>query len=169
MEVTLEELSPVHPTSPKYIPIESIIELRKKSLSTRQIAKILGCDHSNIVRRLNAYKAELQGIEPFKRNRADIFALVQAKIINNITDNDIAKASLLQKATSVAVLYDKERLERGQSTENIAYSSTITRIDDRSSEITKLKQLLGITEVEGSYQITGDNTPDNDDVLPPIT
>ena len=158
--VTLQDLSPAQFTkhAPKDIPIETIIELRKKSLSTRQIAKILGCDHSNIVRRLNAYKAELQGIEPFKRNRADIFAVVQSKIINNITEKDIQKASLLQKTTAISQLYDKERLERGLSvTEGI--------ID----VLLAIHQSLFPKQVGANSDNIIDVTPDNEDPVPPTS
>ena len=49
-----------------------------------------------------------------------MFAATQSRILNNLTDDDIKKGSMLQKATAVGILYDKERLERGQSTENVA-------------------------------------------------
>ena len=157
MDVTLQELSPSHLKPQKDIPIESIIELRKKSLSTRQIAKILGCDHSNIVRRLNAYKSELQGIEPFKRNRADILAVVQSKIINNITDKDITKASLLQKTTAVSQLYDKERLERG-----------LIGDDSTKTVYNFIKEIKIQMEVGDDKPDPIDITPDNDDDVPPM-
>jgi len=56
----------------------------------------------------------------YKSHRADIFAGIQHKILASVSDEDIKKASLFQKAGVVGLLYDKERLERDMSTANIA-------------------------------------------------
>ena len=154
---TVTTLPPPQPNTPKAIPLESIIELYQKGLSTRQIAKLLNCTHPNIVQRLKEYKREVLGIETFKKNRGDIFALFQSKIINKVTEDDYKKASLLQKTTAISQLYDKERLERGQSTSNLAVQSVAT----------DLQSLLDRLQVEEDARKTIDITPDNDDPLPP--
>ena len=41
-------------TTPKMIPIENLIELHSKGLSSSQIAKIAGCNSSNVRNRLYA-------------------------------------------------------------------------------------------------------------------
>ena len=155
---TVTTLPPPQPNTPKDIPLESIIELYQKGLSTRQIAKLLNCTHPNIVQRLKEYKKEILGIESFKKNRSDILAIVQSRIINKITESDVKKASLLQKTTAISQLYDKERLERGQSTSNLAVQSIAT----------DLQSLLDRLQVEEDARKTIDITPDNDDSLPPF-
>ena len=45
---------------------------------------------------------------------------LQEKVLASITASDLEKASLRDKVISVGVLFDKERLERGQSTVNLA-------------------------------------------------
>lgn len=145
------------PKRQKDIPLESIIELRKKRLSTRAIAKLLDCDHSNIVRRLQGYKNEILGIESFKRNRSDIFAIVQARIINSITDDDIKKAPLGTKTLAVCQLYDKERLERGMGDASTAINNILITIH----------QALFTSKVEGNTHKQGMIEHDNDSFLPP--
>lgn len=104
-------------TTPKMIPLENLIELHSKGLSSSQIAKIAGCNSSNVRNRL--YASGVVSLGRYKKNRAEVFAATQSRILNNLTDDDIKKGSMLQKATAVGILYDKERLERGQSTENV--------------------------------------------------
>lgn len=107
----------------KQIPIETILDLHSKHLSHSQIAKIIGCDKSNITHRLQA--EGVVSLQHYKDNRADILALLQRRIVSTITALDIKKASLLQKATVFGILYDKERLERGLSTVNQSIHSLI--------------------------------------------
>ena len=59
-------------------------------------------------------------LENFKKNRADILADVQRKIVEAITPEKIEKASLGTLALAKCQLYDKERLERGLSTGNLS-------------------------------------------------
>ena len=104
----------------KNISIESIVTLAEKGLSHPQIAKILGCSGHNITQRMKAFNYTPQQLKDFKNNRADLLALTQSRIVHNITDDDFKKAGLLQKMTAFGIAFDKERLERGESTSNIS-------------------------------------------------
>lgn len=152
---------------PKYTPISQVEALLKKGLSHTQIGKLLNISYVAVGRLIQRHGLDPVEDKHFKNNRADILASKQRLLINNITVSSVKKMAVRDNVVSFGILYDKERLERGLSTENIAYDSTITKIDDRSSEIARLKQLLNIQEVEGTYQIQPDNDPDNDDPLPP--
>lgn len=103
----------------KYIPADRILELHEKGLSNSEIARVLGCDKSNITRRLQKLLPEEARKREYLRNRADVFASVQRRILESVTEADIKKASLKDRVISVGILYEKERLERGQSTSNI--------------------------------------------------
>lgn len=131
------------------IPIESIIELRRKDLTEHQIASILGCDRSNVNRRLAKYKDQLDGLDRYKNHRADILAFNQKRLLNTITESDIKSASLLQRTTAFGILYDKERLERNQSTENISVKSIVTALSNDRDDLVKRKasllESLGVT------------------------
>ena len=84
---------------------------------------------SEIVNELGRFK-EL--VDDFKKDRGDIFAGVEAKLVSVTEDilDSVAKDQILAMplrdrlkfvkdlASSVTGLYEKERLERGQSTEN---------------------------------------------------
>ncbi len=120
----------------KGIPIESIIKYADQGLTHSEIARMLGCDKSNITKRLQAIGYEGDSLKDFKAARADIFALGQHKIIKGITDSDIKSASLLQKATSVGILFDKEQQIRGKV--GNATADSISALVELVDKVTKL-------------------------------
>ena len=99
----------------------AILDCKAKhpELTTREIGTLVDCDYSHVSRVLTKYGLNEANLTEYKKNRADIFAGIQGKILESINDDDIKKASLMQKSTAMAVLYDKERLERGESTQNV--------------------------------------------------
>ena len=107
------------PTRQKKIPLETLLELAHpdKKLSCGQIGKIVGCTKQNIQARLD--REGITTLGNHKKNRADILALKSAQIIQSIDLSTIKKASLQQRLTGYGILYDKERLERDLSTQNI--------------------------------------------------
>jgi hypothetical protein len=52
-----------------------------------------------------------------------VFEALQAKIIDNVSDEDIKKANLQQKIWATGVIQDKIQTLRGQATEIIDYRS----------------------------------------------
>ena len=129
--------------APKYIPIESIIEYYRKGLSKTDIAKVLGCHHSNISNRLKPYLDEIETLDVYKAHRADVIALKGKEILKNITPDKIEKASAYQLTGMYSILYDKERLERGESTANIANihgDIAAIKAQERSDQHTKTIQ-----------------------------
>ena len=114
----------------KYIPVEKIIELRKRHLSCSEIAKLLGCSKANIVQRIRKISNEIELTNHYINNRSTVFAFHQRKIMESITEADRKKAGLRDKVISVGVLFDKERLEEGKSTQNIAYADALKARDD---------------------------------------
>jgi hypothetical protein len=73
--------------------------------------------------RLQPYKDAIENLPAFKENRADIFAIHQQRLLNSLTDDDIKKMPPGSRMTSFGILYDKERLERGESTSNVSVLS----------------------------------------------
>lgn len=67
-------------------------------------------------------------VRTFQDHRADILSGLQIKLLNQIDPQRLKKISVRDAVVSAAVLYDKERLERGQSTSNHAISILIERI-----------------------------------------
>jgi len=116
---TLQTLPSKSKYAPKYTPVVQIEELLRKGLSHGQIATLL-----NVSRPAITFMIKRHGIDPketdvFKKDRADLLASKQRLLINNLTISSVKKCSARDTAVSFGILYDKERLERGQSTANI--------------------------------------------------
>lgn len=100
----------------------TIIEVATSNpgLSSSEIGKIVGCSHVNVVNTLHRYGIDIQATDDYKSKRADVFAGLQQRILSSITDDAIKKTPAIQLVTAASILYDKERLERGESTQNIS-------------------------------------------------
>lgn len=110
------------------------VELADQGMSTADIAQHQGVAPSTVFRFLQQTKPERQALEAFKKDRGDVFARLAAKslnvqeaIVDSLDDAVVAalkpheKGSLLHALNIQAgTLYDKERLERGQSTQNLS-------------------------------------------------
>jgi len=123
---------------PKYIPTEKIRELIEiKELNTVQAAAILGCTKQSIRDRCIRHGIKY-GLKRFKEQKADILASKQRQLLDTLSSDEIKKMSPGSRVTAFAILYDKERLERGQSTENIAYCDMSKTLSDMDKEIERL-------------------------------
>jgi len=123
----------------KNIPIESILEYKARGLDSVEIAKLLGCDKSNIIKRLQHHNDKIASLPDYKKHKADVLALKQREILNNITPDKLNDASGLQLTTMFGILYDKERLERGQSTENVLVHELSNKISDLDAQEAELR------------------------------
>ncbi len=104
-------------TGSKRIPIELLITLRHKKLPIKAIARIVRCSSATVRERLKKAGAhEVAFIDEFKKNRADVLAYHQRRILGSIGEGDLNDASLKDKTQSFGVLYDKERVEIGKQT-----------------------------------------------------
>jgi hypothetical protein len=120
---------------------DTVTALHKAGVPTQAIANQQGVARSTIARFLDRTSEESQYVEAFKQHRADVLSRIQLKaltvqeaILEDLKDGNVAaltpfqKGSLLQTLVTVnGNAFDKERLERGQSTQNI---STISRMVD---------------------------------------
>ena len=122
------------------IPISRIIELRKRGNSYKEIGKILGCTKQNVELRLRPFKAEIEALESYKEHRADVLAVYQQKLLNSLTDSDIKRMPPGSRLTGFGILYDKERLERGQSTDNIAVEALIEDLHNTQEQLDKIRE-----------------------------
>jgi len=107
-----------HPTELQ----QKIIEINQShpTLNKNEIAAVAGCDHAHVVRTLQTYGIVKEEVDNYISNRAAIFAGIQHRLISSLTDADIKKTPLGSRVLAVAQLYDKERLETGKTTSNLA-------------------------------------------------
>jgi predicted transcriptional regulator len=131
---------------PKGIAIERMLQLRDKNLTDGEIATIVGCDRSNVSKRLAEYAPKLQRIDNHKKYRADILTDLQMKVLDNFTPDKINECTVPQSAVVYGILYDKERIERGLSTSNLSIAGVIEvqkgKMDDITDTIARLTSEL---------------------------
>jgi hypothetical protein len=121
------------------------------------LSKATDTDPALASRILKQYKIESNQLSEYKLKRADIMAGMQHKLLASIGEDDIKKAPLGSRVLAAAQLYDKERLERNQSTANISTAHGIT------PEMQELyDKITGRAKVEGQ---TGENQKVEQDSL----
>jgi type I restriction-modification system DNA methylase subunit len=135
------------------IPISRIIELRKRGNSYKEIGKILGCTKQNVDLRLRPFKAEIEALESFKEHKADVLGVYQQKLLNSLTDSDIKRMPPGSRLTGFGILYDKERLERSLSTENVSYADYTEKISqEREIQAENLRKIKDIEAEEAELK-----------------
>jgi predicted transcriptional regulator len=116
--------------------IKKVIKLHEENpnMSYQAIGDAVGRDKSTVWRALKRYGIEKKKTEQFKADRADILAGTNQRIIeklNNDLDKIVVKNAKDFKdlTTGFGIITDKERLERGQSTENHALAGIVQILD----------------------------------------
>ena len=95
------------------------LKVKYPDMTGSEIARRVGCDPANVHRVLQRFlgdKITEQEHKTFADNQADALSRVKHRIIMSITDADIQKASLLQRATAFGIVHDKEQVLRGHAT-----------------------------------------------------
>lgn len=130
----------------KGIPIETIIEYRKRGLSINEIAKLCGCSKQNVHERLETVGYDDKDMENFRRHRAEVFSFIQSKLLNSLDLETIKDMNPYQRIISASILFDKERLETGKSTENIDVHQIYKDIKKREERLRELRKIVGETK-----------------------
>ncbi len=132
------------------LPKAKVQQMAQAGLSTYQIAKVVDANQSTVHRFLKKIEPERQAVEAFKANRAEVLATLQAKnltiqdkILDQLDDDGLLGALTPSQMSGIVfalnsqhgTLFDKERLERGQSSQNISVVSRM--IDSAVQDIYK--------------------------------
>lgn len=129
------------PTS--VVDLNKTLSLIKSGFTYEEIGKLFGVGATTVLHQVQTYINDGINLDFFKQHRADIFASKQAQILKSLSQKKIEKATAYQLTGMMGILYDKERLERGQSTQNIAYADMSREMKDMDKEIKALEADLG--------------------------
>jgi transcriptional regulator with XRE-family HTH domain len=138
--------------TPKGIDKTKVLELRLKGLSYREIAQLVGCSKSNVEFIMKNHFPNLTNLRKYSENKAQILEALQQELVYQFDAEKQKKMTGRDLTWSIAVLEDKIRLIRGQSTENISIKQelkTLAELEEREKEI---KRLLGLTSEEGEKE-----------------
>jgi hypothetical protein len=99
---------------------EAILTLSATTPATPiEIAESIHTCPSHVTQTLQRYGVTPNRLDSYKKNRADIMAGMQLKILKYVNDDSLKKASVNNLAYSLAQFNTIERLERGQTTGNV--------------------------------------------------
>jgi predicted DNA-binding protein YlxM (UPF0122 family) len=116
------EAKPAKSKAPKNTPIKKILNQisLNPDITQKELAERCNVSRQAVSQMLIRYGIDDKCLESFKKSRADIFAGIQETVAASFTPEDIKKASFKDRVVAMGILYDKERLERGESTQNIS-------------------------------------------------
>ena len=122
----------------KFDDFEMIAALNLHNGNISRAAKELGVTRAAIIKRKKTLPDGVIAptIEEFRTQRADTFSRLQQILLQHITPAKLKGASLAQIGTLFGIMYDKERLERGQATEHIAHAH-YEALDDKQMKALK--------------------------------
>lgn len=118
-------------------------------LSKSDIARSLQVHPSNVGRYLDRVLPQIKDVRRYTEARADLLdhqqalaANVATRVLEQLGEDDLSQLSPSQKAAMLPALtmqqgtmYDKSRLERGQSTANVSLRSVAEQAARRMAEI----------------------------------
>jgi hypothetical protein len=107
--------------------------LKAKNYSDKQIGEMVGLARETVTRKIASYKEMKSKANDFAARRVDALVNVQRLCIDSITLDEIKSLKVPQRIWVMGVLYDKERLEKGKSTANIAIN--ISSLTDSDKEL----------------------------------
>lgn len=125
----------------RFSDMELIAALNVHNGNVSRAAQELGVTRAAVIKRRKVIPDGVLSntVEDFRLQRADTFARLQQIILQNVTEKKLKGASLAQLGTLFGIMYDKERLEKNLSTENIAHKQ-YTSLDKTDKEM--LKELV---------------------------
>lgn len=159
VEAIEKPASRTRPKQYRKINPDHVKELLDKGVSTKDIAAAEGVSRWGVAKFVERSRSEFEAVDIFKQNRAEIFARIGARnlslqdaLLDRLSDDGILRsltptqiASLLFALNSQhGTIYDKERLERGQSTQN---HSIMTRMLHSSVDSAYKSDTSGIVAV----------------------
>jgi hypothetical protein len=108
----------------KFDDFELIAALNIHNNNISRTAQELGVTRAAVIKRKRMLPEGVIAptLKDFREQRADTFARLQQILLQHITPAKLKGASLAQIGTLFGIMYDKERLEKGQATEHIAHA-----------------------------------------------
>lgn len=124
--------------------IDKIINYHSLGLSIRDIEKLVPAQRDQIHKVVRAWSspAERKGLEIFKANKADVLAMFQRKLLYGITDEQLRRMTVQQRILGFAILFDKERLIRGQPTQISMLASVVADLRTTKKEVQERMEQL---------------------------
>jgi transposase len=130
-----------------HIPIEVLIHFCRAGFTQSAMADILGVSPFVISRAFRKYKLDWNRLKTFKEVKSDVLALKQMQLLEKMTQEKMEEASLRDQATTLNILSNAEKVERGQATKIVDVRVLTDQLDELDQEEKRLREMLEMAEV----------------------
>ena len=133
----------------KSIDIAKALQLRvSKQMTYKDIGKYFGCCtttvHNNLKPFLNML-ADGADLQAYNAQKSHLLDAVELKLLNTVVDEEkLKKATLHQAASALNIVSGIGRLEKGLSTENVAFHDLSESLEKLQQRKAQLAETLGI-------------------------
>ena len=166
-EKPIERTPPI--TDNKGITFEMIrhAKICKPDLTLAQAAELFDCHIDNIRghcrRNGTSWSLIIPGLKEFKTRRADVLADMQVSALKGITPDKIKKSTARECATIFGIMYDKERIERGQDAGETAINVLVAAMSRASGRMLNVQDAVLIEEEDHDLPPVKQQAPDEED------
>lgn len=115
--------------------LAEILDYRKRGMSLAEIGRLTGRSKQAVSQLCKRHGLDAEEVQRFRKDRGLILSTKQKLLLDGLTPEAVRQMSPRDRTVSFGILYDKERLEYGQSTHNLAAQFTVvdlslTRLPD---------------------------------------
>lgn len=126
-------------------PLPVMLSQLQAGLTVSDIARIHGVSSSGVYAAIRKYGIDISALRTFKDRKADTLAHIQM-LVTSAMPGKVENTSLRDLATTFNILHNAERLERGQSTNNLSVTALLEQAGELDTTIARLEeQLRGAT------------------------
>jgi len=147
------------------IDVNKALKLRiEHNLSYRDIADKLGVSKSAVHQALQRFHKLItnpESVIAYRENKANLLDAVELELVSNLADSEkLKKASINNLAYSISQIDHIKRLERNQSTANIAYSDGVRHHDSLKAQLAENESKLARYGIDNTDLVEGIDTDD---------
>lgn len=141
--------------------LQEILKLKLQGLPNQKIGEQFGVTRQAIDKRLKGLWNVLdpEKIDNYKRNRMSLLDAAEAEaltqVLQSLMQPELAKKiPFLHKVTGFGVLFDKRRLEAGESTSNVAWHGLIEHVHRELERPRPPQQAVAGAQEDGTHDTT---------------
>lgn len=124
--------------------VPTVIAHLQAGMTVIDIARMYNVTEAAVRSFLSRNSLSLVDLRNYKSARADVLAHKQSQIMEAMTPEKIASANFRDLAAGMASLHGMERLERGQSTQNVDFHELSAQLNDLTAAENALREKLGM-------------------------
>lgn len=126
------------------LPLEVLIHFCKAGFTQSAMADQLGVSHDIVHEAFKRYGLDWSRLKAYKDTKSDVLALKQMQLLEKMTPEKMEEASLRDQATTLNILNNVEKIERGQATKITDIRILSNQLETLDKEEKRLRALLGL-------------------------